>query len=96
MAATTSEFSLELRGGETDRSNTDYLLVLEDALAVIDANPMFNNMVGQLPRPISSTTTKTGFQIVFDLSHYAIAIQSGTYTTGCNLFWVDMRWVQLQ
>ena len=39
VAATTSEFSLELRGGETDRSNTDYLLVLEDALAVIDASP---------------------------------------------------------
>ena len=42
VVAATSEFSLELRGGETNQSNTDYLLVLEDALVVIDANPMFS------------------------------------------------------
>ena len=45
VVAATSEFSLELRGGETDGSNTDDLLVLEDALAVFDASPMFGNMV---------------------------------------------------
>ena len=65
VAATTSEFSLELRGGETDRSNTEYLLVLEDALAVIDANTMFNNMVRKPPRPISNTATDNGLQSVF-------------------------------
>lgn len=92
MAAVTSEFSLELRGGDTDRSKTDYLLVLEDALAVTDANPMFNDMARQPPRPISNTTTDTGSQSVFDLRHYANAMKSGSYTAGCNLFWVDMLW----
>ena len=60
--ATTSEFSLKLRGGGTDPSHTDYGMVLEDALAVIYANPMFNNMVREPPRPISNTTTDAGFQ----------------------------------
>ena len=48
----TAEFSLELRGGEKDRSNTECLLVLEDALTTIDASPMFNHMAGEAPRPI--------------------------------------------
>ena len=68
-APPSAELSLKLRGGEKDRSNTEYPLVLEDALTVIDANPTFNNMVGAAPRPISSTATETGFQSVFDLSH---------------------------
>ena len=36
LVPSTAEFSMELRGGETDRSNTEYLLGLEDALNVID------------------------------------------------------------
>ena len=66
--------------------------MLEDALTAIDANPMFNNMVGEVPRPISSTTTETNFQSAFDRSNYWHAIKSGTYTAGCNLFWADTQW----
>ena len=47
----TAEFSLELRGGEKDCSNTEYLQVLEDDLSGIDANPMVNNMVGGSATP---------------------------------------------
>ena len=65
--------------------------MLEDALTVIDANPMFNNMAGEVQRPVSSTATETGFQTVFDLSQYWNSMKSGTYTAACNLFWVDMR-----
>ena len=79
VVAATSEFSLELRGGEKGRSNTEYLLVLEDALVVIDANPMFSNMVREPPRPISNTTAGTDFHSVFDMSHYVNAMKSSTY-----------------
>ena len=61
-------------------------------MVVIYANPMFSNMVRKPPRPISNIATEAGFQSVLDLSHYANAMKSGTYTAGCNLFWVDMRW----
>ena len=88
----TAEFSMELRGGETDRSNTEYLLALEDALSVIDGHPVLKDMVAEAPRGISNTATETGFQSVFDQRHYVNAMKSGTYTAGCNLFWVDMRW----
>jgi hypothetical protein len=88
----TADFSLELRGGETDRSNTEYLLVLEDARSAIDAHPVLKKMVAETPRGISNTASETGFQSAFDSRHYANAIKSGTYTAGCNLFWVDMRW----
>ena len=44
VIAPTSEFALELHGGETDRANTDYLLVLEDALVATEDNPAFSSM----------------------------------------------------
>ena len=91
-APSVAEFSMELRTGETDRSNTEYLLALEDALNVIDAHPVLKDMAAESPRGISDTATDTGFQSVFDQGHYVKAIKSGTYTAGCNLFWVDMRW----
>ena len=49
-------------------------------------------MVKEPPRPISNTATDTGVQSVLDLSSYANAMKSGTYTVGCKLFWVDMQW----
>ena len=49
-------------------------------------------MVSEQPRANSSNAEDTGFQSVFYPKLYEKAIKSGTYTAGCNLFWVDMRW----
>ena len=92
VVAIPADFSLELRQGEKDRSNTDYLLALEEALATIESHPLFHRLEHEPPRGISASAEDTGFQCVFNSKHYEKAIASGTYTAGANLFWLDMRW----
>ena len=88
----TSEFTLELRAGEADSANVEYLLELERALDTIDNHPLLHNMAGEQPREITNSAEETGFQSVFDNGLYQQAIASGNYTAGGNLFWVDLRW----
>ncbi len=63
VAPPTAEFSMKLRGGETDRSNTEYLLALEDALSVIDAHPMLKDMAAESPNGISNTATELASRV---------------------------------
>ena len=90
--AAASDFSLELRAGEVDRANSDYLLELEHALDAINGHPVFHNMVAEEPRQITDSADETGFQCTFDNDLYHKAIASGTYTAGGSLFWLDLRW----
>ena len=86
------DFSLELRHGEVDRANADYLQAVEVALDTLKGHALFNNMVQEETRGITNTVADTGFQSVFDADLYNKAIASGTYTAGGNMFWVDLRW----
>ena len=86
------DFSLELRNGEVDRANADYLQAVEVALDTLKGHALFNNMVQEETRGITNTVADTGFQSVFDADLYNKAIASGTYTAGGNMFWVDLRW----
>jgi len=90
--ARTFEFSLELRTGEVDRANADYLLELENWLDTINGHPLFHNMTEQEPRQITNSAEDTGFQSVLDTDLYQKAIASGNYTAGGSLLWVDLRW----
>ena len=90
--AAATDFSLELRAGEVNRANSDYLLELEHALDAISGHPVFHNMVAEEPRQITDSANETGFQCTFDNDLYNKAIASGTYTAGGNLFWLDLRW----
>ena len=84
-AAAAAGFSLELRAGEVDHANGDYLLELEHALETINGHPLFHNMVGEEPHQITNSAEETGFQCVFDNDIYQKAIASGTYTAGWEL-----------
>jgi hypothetical protein len=86
------DFSLELRQGEVDRANADYLQAVEEALDTLNGHAIFHNMVQEEPRGITNSVEDTGFQSVFDANLYNKAIASGTYTAGGNMFWVDLRW----
>jgi len=86
------DFSLELRQGEVDRANGDYLQAVEVAMDTLNGHALFHNIVQEEPRGITNSVEDTGFQSVFDSNLYKSAIASGTYTAGGNMFWVDLRW----
>ena len=77
-----SEFTLELRAGEIDRANAEYLLALEHALDTIDGHPLLHNMRAEQPREITNSAEETGFH------HNGLYQQAGNYTAGG----VDLLW----
>ena len=55
-----ADLSLELRQGEVDRANVEYLLSLETALDTFNGHPLFVDMVNEEPRTITNSVDDTG------------------------------------
>ena len=56
-----ADLSLELRQGEVDRANVEYLLSVEKALDTLNGHPLFVDMVNEEPRATTNSVADTSF-----------------------------------